>query len=131
MTEKFSFELHLHAPRWGTTNTYEIQLEPDCMTIGKRGDRDPVVCSWHEGENPIWSCARQLYPGRNPLVNILQEDLIQPPVILVRSLELAWRAWRIGLLDDDQVQFEMSVLFEWVNITTTARPRTDFWKKRF
>ena len=131
MSEKFTFELHLHAPRWSTTNIYEIHLEPDCMTIGKRGDRDPVLCSWHEGENTIWSSARQLYPGRNPLVSILEEDLIQPPVVFARGLEVAWRAWRIGLLDDDQVQFEMSVLFEWVNITTAARPRTDFWEKRF
>lgn len=131
MSEKFKFELRLRAPRWGATNIYEIHLEKDCMTIGKRVDPNPVVCSWYEGENTIWSSASPLYPGRNPLVSKLQEDLIQPPVIFPRALEVAWRAWRIGLLDDEQVQFEMSVLFEWVNIVTSARPRTDFWERLF
>lgn len=131
MPETFKFELQLRTPRWGSTNIYTILLAKDCMIIGKRADSNPVTCSWHEGENTIWSCPRPQYPGRNPLVSKLQEDLIQPPVIFPRALEAAWRAWRIGLLDNDQAQYEMSVLFEWVNIVTSARPRTDFWKRLF
>lgn len=131
VSETFKFELYLSSPRWGTANVYEIHLQKDRMTIGRRADPNPVVCSWHEGENAIWTSARPLYPSRNPIVSKLQEDLIQPPVAFARALEVAWRAWRIGLLDDEQVQFEMSVLFEWVNIVTSARPRTDFWGKLF
>lgn len=131
MSERFKFELHLHAPRWGSRNIYEICLDQERMTIGKRADPNPAICSWHEGENTIWSSVKQMYPGRNPLVSKLQEDLIQPPVIFARALEVAWRGWRIGLLDDDQVQYEMCVLFEWVNIVTSARPRTDFWERLF
>lgn len=101
------------------------------MTIARKADLNPVICAWHEGENPIWSCARVQYPGRHPIVSKLQEDLIQPPVIFARALESAWRAWRIGVLNADDVQYEMSVLFEWVNIISASRPRTDFWKKIF
>lgn len=131
MSETFKFELHLRAPRWGSTNTYEIHLQKDRLIIGKKVDPNPVVCSWHEGENAIWSSHQPLYPGRHPLVSKLQEDLIQPPAIFPRALEAAWRAWRIEFLDNEQVEFEMCVLFEWVNIATSARPRTDFWGKLF
>ena len=131
MSDQFKFELYLQSPRWGTIIIYHICMELDRMTIGKLADSNPSICSWHEGELCIWSCPKPHDPSRNPIVSKLQEDLIQPPVIFARALEAAWRAWRIGLLEDEEVQYQMSELFEWVNIVSASRPRTDFWRKLF
>lgn len=131
MTDLVEFEMYLFSPRWGIYNTYEVYLSQLRLQIGQKAERGVAICTWNEGSLPVWSntCAELL--DRNPLEAILEKDLIHPPTNFVRALQVAWRSWRIGILSDDQVKYEIKVLCEWVNIVSAGRPRTDFWKRVF
>lgn len=130
MSDQVKFDVHINSPRWGLINIYEFHLDQEHMTIGKKADPNPSICTWNEWGKPLWSTQSEL-EGGNPFVSALEIELIHPPTIFVRSLETAWKAWRNGFLDDEQVQHEIGVLCEWVNLISFMRPRTDFWRRTF
>ena len=61
----------------------------------------------------------------------MKNDKIYPPDGIEGLIEYLWRAWRDGQLDDSQLQIELNELANYVNISTKAKPRTEFWKKIF
>lgn len=111
-------------------NVYEIRLEKEQMQVRKIGGIQPTVCKWNDGKSLVWSGDPQC-GNLHPLLGSFAKDSIHPPAIFVRSLEMAWRAWRVGILDDEQVQYEIGLLFEWINLVSATRPKTDFWRRVF
>jgi hypothetical protein len=127
MSDQTSFDVRLYSPRWGHEDKYEIKLDRDQMRI--EGVHESAVCSWVEGGDPKWSGYGE--GDGNPLEKILENDKIYPPTVFVWALEYAWRAWRDGRLDDQQIQEEVQQLCEWVNQVSRTRPKTNFWRGAF
>ncbi len=123
------FRVNIYSPRWGHDDGYEFSLDENQMEITGGGGGKSAVCKWVEDRDPIWE---GYYDSTgNPLVNILENDLIYPPSIIISAIESAWKAWRDGELDNEEVESEINALVEWLNNTSTNKPQTDFWQKIF
>lgn len=128
MSDRFTFQVSLFSPRWGTQDVYEFQLERKQMRIEK-GGTFYAICSWVEKRDPEWSGPDKF--ERHPLVSILENDSIYPPTVFARAVVYAWRAWRSNELSDEQIQVEIAELCEWVNRISESKPKTDFWRSKF
>lgn len=109
------------SPRWGHDDTYEFEFSRERLTI-KHGAR---VCAaeWKENSDPLWT--------GEPLVGTMKNDMIYPPDGILSLIEYLWRAWRDGELNADQLQSELNALADYVNASTKAKPKTDFWRGIF
>ena len=128
MSDRTSFTINLHSPRWGTDDPYTFEMDRKQMTVGKLGPSKAVL-TWVEGRDAVWSGDMPM--RGHPLVDILQNDSIYPPTVFVQALEFAWLAWRNHELDDAEVEAEVSSLFDWVNEVSRTRPTTEFWRRKF
>ena len=70
MSDRTSFEVLLHSPRWGHDNTYKINLGTTEMHIDFGAKT--ALCSSVEGGDPKWSGYMERVG--NPLENILEND---------------------------------------------------------
>lgn len=82
-----------------------------------------MKATWVEGCDPEWS-------GED-LERIMSNDSIYPPAITRDLFERAWKGWRDGELNDEQVDVEMKLVGDWINTVTHAKPESDFWKMYF
>lgn len=114
-------ELEIFSPRWGHDDTYRISFEKDVMEISMQARK--CTLTWVEGRDPEWS-------GQS-LESIMANDHIYPPAITADLFEHAWKAWRSGDINNQQVLEELILVAEWVNIITRAKPQSNFWKKYF
>lgn len=128
MSEENSFEVSLYSPRWGHEDVYKIRLERDQMTIEGPGIKK-ATCSWRDNQDPEWSGHRHI--TGNPLINILEDDHIYPPKVFVSALEHAWKDWRNDELSNEQIEFEVITLCEWLNAVTQNKPKSDYWRTIF
>jgi len=119
--DETKIELRIYSPRWGHEDTYDLALTRNSLAI-TQGTRFST-CTWRKNLDPEWT-------GES-LVDIFQNDSIYPPSIFPRLIEHAWLAWRGGELDDAAVNRELNALAVWLNVTTRAKPDTDFWKQYF
>ena len=122
----FAFHVEIYSPRWGHDDRYEFIFDEDTMKIssGKQAS-----CKWSEDKEPVWDGYNA--DSGNPFVNILENDSIYPPTILISALEHLWSAWRDGTLKNEEVEAEMNLLIEWVNTGSMNKPKTDFWQGIF
>jgi hypothetical protein len=102
MPVQTSFEIRVYSPRWGREEIYVINLDAQRMRIA-RGKRS-AACSWVKGSGPKWLGKNQSLIS--PLVTILKNDWVYPPTVFARALKQSWMAWRIGTLDNQEVQEE-------------------------
>jgi hypothetical protein len=65
------------------------------------------------------------------LEDMFSNDSIHAPAVVPNLLEHLWTSWRNGVIDDQQAQTELDAVTQWLNATTHAKPRTDFWNKYF
>lgn len=127
MSGQINFEVDVYSSRWGHTDVYAINLNRDHMRIGRTGKT--AICSWVGDRDPKWSGDYENIG--NPLIEILENDSVYPPTVLVRALEHSWMAWRDGTLGDQELQKEVQELFQWVNVVSKSKPNTEFWQKTF
>jgi hypothetical protein len=116
-----TISMRIFSPRWGHEDTYDVHLEQDEMrvTMAPR----VAVCTWRDNLDPVWS-------GES-LDRIMRNDMIYAPAIFQRLLEHLWMSWRNSELTTEQANAELQELAEWLNATTRAKPRTDFWRAYF
>lgn len=114
-------ELKIFSPRWGNNDTFIFSLDCDSMEINMQGRN--AKCRWLEDSDPEWS--------GEPLKHIMSNDKIYPPEIFQGLIEHAWKEWRNGEINDEQVKVELNELASWLNIITQAKPATEFWRKYF
>jgi len=127
MLEQIKFNIAIYSPRWGHDDSYRFEINKHRMKIRNAGKE--AICLWVEGHDPKWSGHDSL--TGNPLQNILENDSIYPPSIFVSALTSAWEAWRMDDIDSDQLKSEISELCNWLNVVSTNRPKSEFWRMIF
>lgn len=119
------YTIDIFSPRWGHTDPYEVVMEQDTLTFQQvRGNWPAAVLTDVPDRDPVWNDVNNIW-------RMLANDHIYPTEKLPDMLEYVWRAWRNGDLQGDDVQAELDELAEFVNATTRAKPRTQFWKSYF
>ena len=113
-------ELQVHVPYSGREDRYFVTLSRSRLTFG-RGDR-LATCVGRNGDDPKGE------DDERPK-NILKRDAICPPAGFAKMLLRVWEAWLEGDLDEHGVAAELHALMGWLNATTRAMPRTEFWRR--
>lgn len=114
-------DLEIYSPRWGHNDTYMVELDRDFLEITMQVRKSRAT--YHENVDPTWS-------GES-LERIMNNDSIYPPAITQDLFEHAWKAWRNGDLNDQEVAIELQEIATWVNEVTAAKPKSDFWRNYF
>ena len=114
-------KLNIFSPRWGHEDTYTVELSRDFMEISMKMRK--TKATWDESSDPEWS-------GKS-LDGIMNNDNIYPPAITRDLFERAWKAWRDGELNDQEVEKELHLVADWVNAVTRSKPNSEFWAKYF
>jgi hypothetical protein len=123
MAREISFTVSVFSPRWGHDDIYTIRLSEEKMEIASVPKS--AICSKKENGDCIWSGYNER--TGNPLVRIFQNDSVYPPSVFISAMESAWAAWLNNRLDDIQAEEELKELFEWLNVVSKSKPRSDFW----
>jgi hypothetical protein len=114
-------ELEIFSPRWGHEDTYTVNLTQDFMEISM-GVRK-CKATYDDCTDPIWT---------GELIDkIMGNDSIYPPVITQDLFEYAWKSWRNGDLNDQEVTKELTMVAVWINTVTKAKPQSNFWQGYF
>jgi hypothetical protein len=113
-------ELQVHVPFSARTDRYFLTLSRLQLTFG-RGDR-MATCVGRRGDDPAWE------DDERPK-SILKRDGICPPAGFAKMLLRVWEAWLEGELNEESVAAEVHALTSWLNATTRAMPRTEFWRR--
>lgn len=119
--DEVTVELQIYSPRWGHEDTYSLELSRGSLVI-TQGAR-ATKATYRDNLDPEWN--------GEPLVDILQNDSIYPPVIFQNLIEHAWLTWRSGELSSEAVEQELKELEKWLNEITKGKPSTDFWNEYF
>ena len=117
-TEVFA---NFYSPRWGHTDCYSFVFSMNSLTITHHARK--CSATWEDNADPTWR-------GES-FVGTLKNDSIYPPDGLEGLIEFLWKEWRDGQLNDEQLQVELHALVEYINVSTKAHPRTEFWQKIF
>lgn len=81
-----------------------------------------AICTGLDADDP--KCEDEQRPK-----SILKRDSICPPAGFAKMLIRAWLAWRDGELEDTAVVAELSLLADWLNAITRAKPPSEFWER--
>ena len=114
-------DLDIYSPRWGHNDKYSVELDRDFMeiTLQARTSR----ATWRDNLDPEWS-------GES-IQEIMNNDSIYPPEITQDLFEHAWKEWRDGTINDQEVEQELKEVATWINEVTKSKPKSDFWNKYF
>lgn len=110
-----------YSPRWGHTDRYTFSFSMEQLSI-KHGARE-CVAIWSETTDPTWK-------GES-LVGTMRNDHITPPDGIEGLIEHLWREWRGGRFNAVELQNELTAFTDYINASTAAKPKTDFWKDTF
>ena len=127
MSGQHGIQVRVFSPRWGHADSYTILFSHEAMEVKGVGAK-AARCRIDEHGILDWSGHGG---SENPFLNMLADDHIHPPVVFISALEWAWEAWRKGEIQDEDLTSGLEELFEWVNATTEARPKSDFWRRCF
>ena len=121
--DEITLEVPVFSPRWGHDDIYTITLSRESMKITHhpRG----AICRWVENQDPEWQSTD------GSLFGIFRNDSVTAPENFLDALEILWLNWRNGEINNEQVNDELKALFEWLNITTKSKPKTDYWRRVF
>jgi hypothetical protein len=64
-------------------------------------------------------------------MHIFANDLIYAPEIVPKALEWAWKRWRDGTVDNNEVLTGLAELFQWIDQTARAKPQAKLWHDLF
>ena len=122
-----TIEANLWSPRWGHDDEYKVTFTQDQVTI--------VVlkreCSFTNDSEGNLKWINNISRAENPLYEILNNDSIYPPENLIRCIWYLWERWKDHGLSKEFVTEQLESLVEWVNTTTKAKPKTEFWSNYF
>jgi hypothetical protein len=118
MVEVFA---EFYSPRWGQSDTYSFKFSMEKLEIAHGARHCAAI--WSEVTDPTWI--------GEPRVGTMKNDSIYPPDGIEGLLEHLWTAWRDGELNNDQLQAELTAFAEYVNASTNAKPKTEFWNGIF
>ncbi len=68
-----------------------------------------------------------VWEGNDTLGDIMRNDGIYPPERLEDLIGHVWSSWKDGSLDSDAVQRELDAFVQYLNASTAAKPRTEYW----
>lgn len=119
-SEPMEVELQIHTPLSTRGDRYFVTLSRSQLTFG-RGDKI-ATCVGQTGDDPEWE------DDERPK-SILKRDAICPPAGFAKLLLRVWYAWLEGDLDEEGVAAELQALTNWLNASTRAMPRTEFWRR--
>lgn len=111
----------IFSPRWGHHDTYELTFTEDGLKVKHMARVSRATYSetggleWADGE----------------LVSMMKNDSVYPPDGVEDLIGHLWDAWRNNQLSDAQAQDELNAFFDYINASTAARPKTDFWNGVF
>lgn len=120
--ESFEATAEVYSPRWGHTDTYRFHFSEDKLIIS-HGPRERIA-TWDSDGGPNWH-------GRNSLSDMMRNDSIHPPERAESLIGYIWEAWRDGRLDNTQAQEELTAFIDYINASTAAKPKTEFWRGIF
>jgi len=115
---KFTSELKIQSPRYGTSDIYEILFTHEYMEIR----RTPSVarCNFRERLDPEWV--------GDDLISILHNEYVYAPAILPSLFKYAWLSWRSGEINEEELPSELEALAQWLNEISRVKLSTDFWR---
>lgn len=113
--------LSLFSPRWGHEDTYSVEILRDTLTISMNAR--VAKATWQENQDPQWD--------GEPLERTMTNDHIHPPADIQDFFEYVWREWRNGNINDATADVELHQLEQWINSITSAKPRSEFWRRYF
>jgi hypothetical protein len=113
-------ELGILNPDSGRVDRYVVALSRNQMSFGQ--GRRVAICTGLDEDNPSWE-------DEERPKSILKRASICPPAGFAKMLVRAWLAWRDGELEDAAVVAELSLLADWLNAMTRAKPQSEFWAR--
>lgn len=116
-----TIDLDIYSPRWGHNDNYTVELDNGFMEITMHARK--ARATYHTDQDPTWS--------GDSIESIMNNDHIYPPAITQDLFERAWKAWRDGELNDQEVEAELKEVATWINEVTKSKPNTEFWNKYF
>lgn len=119
----FEAECEVYSPRWGHPDTYRFAFSMEQLEIS-HGPRKRTAIWDEDGNGADWK-------GGTTLNDIMGNDNIHAPEGTENLIAYVWAAWRNGELSSEKAQEELNVFIEWINASTKAKPRTDFWRGIF
>lgn len=117
---RVDIELGILNPDSGRVDSYFVGLSRNQMTF--RQARRVAICTGLEDDDPTWE-------DEERPKSILKRNSICAPAGFAKMLVRAWLAWRDGELEDATVVEELSLLANWLNAMTRAKPRSEFWQR--
>lgn len=122
-----SIDLSIYSPRFGHEDLYEMTMTESELKI-KTGGKE-AICNWIDNKDPEWEGYEDHH--NNPLLNIFENDSIYAPSIFIFALESAWKEWRDGTIDNNDLGNELNELIDWLNLCSKNKPQSDFWTTIF
>jgi len=120
-------ELSIFSPRWGHKDSYEFEFTDEHISL-LRGAKE-AIAKFDEAGSIVWS-GHNVSTG-NPLLNIMSDDHIYPPVYLIYAIENIWKYWLYNEISEDEFKAEFKKIEPWINDTTNAKPDSEFWNRLF
>ena len=119
--------INFYSPRWEHEDRYSIEFDDKKIHISTGGKE--AECIQKEDGTLVWSGHNQKIG--NPFLKILSNDQIYPPSPFINAFITAWGSWKNKELTDEQLKSELTILADWVNITSRNQPDSDYWIKIF
>jgi len=88
------------------------------------GGSHTCSCRIAENGDPEWVGK---LTGRNPLISLFSNDSIYAPFVVPFALEYAWTEWRENRVSDKDLKDALRELFEWIDSTSRAKVKSEFW----
>jgi hypothetical protein len=129
--KEFRFEAEIFTPRWGHTDRYKVVMTRDNMRADT-GSPKQAICKLNKDGDPVWSGHNAHYPDYdNPLVNILNDDMVYVPDVIGLALESAWEKWREGAATEEELKEGLAELFGWIDMMGRNKPNAKLWSGIF
>jgi hypothetical protein len=121
-------EVQVYSPRRGHNDAYTIIFHDDGIKISGHEPKE-ANCRIIAGSEPHWSGHNE--GTGNPLLNIMADDQIDAPPVIVMALEYAWAKWNKRAMHHTEITDAIKELFAWVDLVAKNRPKHTLWLEAF
>jgi hypothetical protein len=115
-----SFNISIYGLKRGHDDSYEIEFQENGLTI--QGIKTTSFTQQDNGEVE-WSHTK--------LKKLFQDDSVVYPSGVEIFFESLWKEWKYHGFTEEDIEKELEEFAKWINISTKAKPRTDFFKNIF
>ena len=120
---EFHAQYSIYSPRRGHKDIYEVHLKENRIRI-TQGGKEAVCCQdkyrqikWSGYEDDIG----------NPFVNILENDNIYVPDVIIDAMESLVQRNMNNKLKIRELESGLKGLFQWINIISIKKPKRKLW----